>query len=93
MGTMSAPLKWCLAIAAVGFLVAQALFIRMAVAVNKKLPTEKRIPLIEFRYHIMEIKRMHEDMFPESSMATVWFLLQVASASAVAIGVFLEIAR
>ena len=93
MGTVSGALKWSMAIAAVGFLASLGLFFRMAAAVNKKLPTERRIPLIEFRYHMTEIKRLYEDMFPESSMATVWFLLQLASALVAAIGIVLEIAR
>jgi len=93
MAAMSGTLKWCLGIAAVGFLASLALFFRMALAVNKKLPTERRIPLIEFRYHISEIKRLYEDMSPRSSLPTLWLLLQVASASAVAMAIVLEIAR
>lgn len=91
--SMSVALKWCMASAALGFLVATAMFIRMAAEVNKKLPPEKRIPLIDYRYHITEIKHLYEGLFPDSALATVWFLLEVASASVIAIGVILEIAK
>lgn len=74
------------AVSAVGFLICTALVFRMLVAVNKRLPPEKRIPRIEDRYHIAEIKRLYADLFPDNSVPAVWFLLQIASPSAVAIG-------
>jgi hypothetical protein len=70
-----------------------ALFFRTVQMVNKELPIDKRIPLIDFRNRRMEIKRLFEDLFPDSSLTTVWFLTVVASATAIAIGIVFEIAR
>jgi hypothetical protein len=90
---MNATSEWLMVIAAFGFLAATVLFFRMLSGVNKMLPPEKRIPLLEYRYRTTEIKRLYEDVYPESTVPTVWLLLGILSASLIAVGVVLEIAK
>jgi hypothetical protein len=40
------------------------LFFRMAIELNRVLPPNKRIHLIEFRFYISKIRRLHRDSFP-----------------------------
>ena len=60
--------------------------LRMAVEVNKVLPPEKRIPLIEYRFHVHEIWQLHDDFFPKSRTATLTRWLIAFSAALVAAG-------
>jgi hypothetical protein len=83
--------KYLWAIGVAGQLIASLLFVRMAVQVNRVLAPEKRIPLIESRLRFFELKRLHEDLFPASTIRTVWFVLLAVSTSLLAIGVMLAV--
>ena len=56
---------WLGALGTAALLIAWWLFLRMAVALNKVVPPEKRISLIESRNHISRIRRLYEDSFPQ----------------------------
>jgi len=71
--------------------ISSSLFLCMAVELNKALPSDKRFPLLEIKMHFHEIKRLHENLFPVSTLRTAWFVLLVVSVSAMAIGVILAI--
>jgi hypothetical protein len=73
--------------ACVGFLVAFLMTLRMAFEVNRVLPPEKRIPLIEYRFHVQEIWRLHDDFFPKSTTATLTRWLTAFSAVLIAAGI------
>jgi hypothetical protein len=68
-----------------------ALFIRMAVELNRALPPGKRLPLIRFRENLDHIKRLHGDYFPNSVVRLWAFLLIAASASLSATGVIVGV--
>jgi hypothetical protein len=55
------------------------------------LEPEKQIPLLESRLRFFELKRLHEDLFPTSTVRNVWFILLAVSTSLLAIGVILAI--
>jgi hypothetical protein len=87
-GSAASSLAFCLfAAAIVGFLVATLVTLRMAVDVNKVLPPEKRILLIEYRFHVQEIWRLHDDLFPKSRTAALTRWLFALSAALVAASV------
>jgi hypothetical protein len=65
----------------------------MAIEVNKRLPQEKRLPLIEFRYIGSELRRLHEESFPTSTLRTTTSVLAAVSTILVAAGVVVEIAK
>ncbi len=69
------------------------LFFRMAIELNKVLPANKRIPLIECRMHLSEIRRLYEDLFPDSALSSVWFLLMVLGGAFFATAVIVEVVR
>jgi len=60
---------------------------RMGVEVNKVLPPEKRIPLIEYNFHVQEIWRLHDDFFPKSKTAALTRWLIAFSVALVAAGI------
>ena len=64
----------------------------MAAELNRILPPRKRIPLIEFRYHISKIKRLHEDSFPASTLRVASLVLITVSALLPAAGLVVGIA-
>jgi hypothetical protein len=74
-------------------LVGWLLFVRMAVELNKVVPSEKRIPLLEYRYHISEIRRLHEEFFPRSMLRTTSSLLTRGAVLIMVVGTVLEIAK
>jgi hypothetical protein len=87
-GSAASSLALCFwATAVIGFLLALLMTLRMGTQVNKILPPEKRIPLIEYRFHIQEIWRVHDDLFPKSRTATLTRWLTAFSAVLVAAGI------
>jgi len=87
VSNLSNAVKYLWAIGVAGQLIASLLFVRMAVQVNRVLAPEKRIPLIESRLRFFELKRLHEDLFPASTIRTAWLVLLAVSTSLLAIGV------
>jgi hypothetical protein len=90
MGTASIYL---VVVGTVVSLIGWSLFLRMAIELNKVLPPDKRIPLIEFRNHISRIRRLHEDSFPESGLSTTWLILTVAAGLVWAAAIITELIR
>jgi hypothetical protein len=82
-----------LLIGAAVFLTGWGLFFHMVIELNKVLPPNKRIPLSEYRMRIDEIRRLYEDSFPDSALATVWFLLMMVGGAFCAAAVVLELVR
>jgi hypothetical protein len=71
-----------------------SLFFRMAIESNRVLPPNKRIPLIELRYHgVSEIRRRHEDSFPESGLSKTFLVLIVLATLSIGSGIIAELAR
>ena len=91
MSDLSNPVKYLWTIGVAGQLISSLLFRRMAVRVNSVLAPEKRIPLIESRLPFFELKRLHEDLFPTSTVRNVWFILLAVSTSLFAIGIILAV--
>jgi hypothetical protein len=86
-GSAASSLALCLwAIAGIGFFLAILMTLRMGVEVNKVLPPEKRIALIEYRFHVQQIWQLHDDFFPKSRTATLTRWLIAFSAALVAAG-------
>ena len=83
--------RYLFGVGAFGQLIAVILFLRMASELNRVLPRDRRMPLIEIRIHIFEIKRLHEEAFPESRLRTTWFLLTVTSILVMVLAVLLEL--
>jgi hypothetical protein len=69
------------------------LFLRMAIDLNKVLAPSKRIPLYDLRNRVSEIRRLHEDSFPESALSTVWLMLMVVAGVLLGTAIVLELAR
>jgi hypothetical protein len=88
---VSSTLNKLVAVAFILQVAAWSLFFRMAIEVNRVLPKEKRIPLFEFRYHISEIKHLHEQRFPSSKLRVGWMTLAGVSALIVSVAVILGI--
>ncbi len=80
VGTVVSLIGWCL-------------FFRMAIDLNKVLPPDKRIPLIEFRNQISRIRRLHEDSYPESGLSTTWLLLMIVAGMVWAAAIITEVIR
>ena len=78
-------------VAAVVHLIRWSLFFRMIIDLNKVLPLEKRIPLIEFRNQISRIRRLHQDSFPESGLSATWLILMVAAGLVWAAAIIAEV--
>ena len=74
-------------------LIGWLLFVGMAVQLNKVLPSEKRISLLEYRYHISEIKSLHEEFFPGSMLRTTSSLLIRVAVLIAVVGTVIEIAK
>jgi hypothetical protein len=65
----------------------------MVIELNRVLPPEKRIPVLAFRNHISEIRRLHEDSFPDSALSTAWMILMVGAGLAWAGAVIVAVSR
>ena len=74
-------------------LIGWSLFFRMVSELNKVLPPDKKIPVFEFRNHISEIRRLHEDSFPDSALSTAWMILMVTAGLAWTAVVIVELIR
>jgi len=83
--------KYLFGAGAFGQVVAGILFLRMARELNRVLPAERRMPLIEVRMHYFEIKRLHEEAFPASRLRAAWFLLTVTSILVMVAAVLLKL--
>jgi hypothetical protein len=74
-------------------LVAAGLFIRMGVQVNGALPRERRIPLIEIRSHLLEIRELHAALFPSSALRRTFYLMLGAAISTITAGAIWEVGQ
>jgi len=79
VATVSNTVKCLCASAIPASLVGWFLFLRMASELNKVLPPQRRIPLLEFRMRIWEIKNLHQEAFPKSGLRATSFLLIAVS--------------
>jgi hypothetical protein len=68
-------------------------FFRMTSELNKTLPPDKRIPLIQFRNEAHRIRRLYEDTFPRGRLSTAWLLFMVIGTASIAAAVVAEAAR
>jgi hypothetical protein len=66
-----------------------ALFLKMIVELNRVLPPEKRIPLIQYREH--DIRGLHGQYFPVSRLRVGAFVLMTVFATLVAAGVIADV--
>jgi len=78
-------------VGAIGMLVVFLLFIRMAIELNRVLPPQKKFSMLELNMRRHEVKRLHEEFFPVSSLRTTWFVLMVASVMTMAAAVVLAV--
>jgi hypothetical protein len=78
-------------VGAFGMLVDFSLFIRMVIELNRVLPPQKKFSMNELNMRQHEIKRLHEELFPVSSLRTTWFVLMVASVITMAAAVILAV--
>jgi hypothetical protein len=76
---------------AIGLVVDFALFVRMATDLNRILPSQKKIPILELNMRRDQVKRLHEEFFPVSRLRAAWFVLQVASGMTMAAAVVLAV--
>jgi hypothetical protein len=53
----------------------------MTTELNRVLAPRKRIPLLEFRMHVWEIRDLHEGAFPHSRLRSICYLLLAMSAA------------
>ena len=67
---------WLIAIGAALLLASSVLLLRMAAAVNRVSPPEKKVPLIEIRGRVAEIRRLYEDLYPTSRLAGLFRMLE-----------------
>jgi hypothetical protein len=65
----------------------------MAIEVNRVLPPRDRIPMVEIRYHFHDVKRLHEEQFPQSSVRLAFFMLMGLSVALLAAAILVEIGR
>jgi hypothetical protein len=71
-----------------------ALFFRMAIKINTVLPIDERIPLIELRLHgVSRIRRLYEDLFPESGLSATWLILMTVGTLLLAAAIIAELVR
>jgi hypothetical protein len=75
----------------IGMIAASILFGQMQAQVNKLLPPEKRISMIESRMRFHEIKSLHEERFPTSQLRTMWYVLMAISVFLMAVGIIVAI--
>jgi hypothetical protein len=80
-------------VGAIVSLVGWLLFFRMATDLNKVLPPNRRIPFYAMRNRVSEIRRLHEDSFPESPLSTAWLILMVVAGAILGTAIVLELAR
>jgi hypothetical protein len=78
-------------IGALGLLVGWSLFIRMTIELNRTLPPQKKFALVALRMHFHEVKRLHEESFPVSTLRATWFALMVFSVTAMAVAVIIAV--
>ena len=76
---------------AIGMLVGFSLFIRMAIELNGVLPPKKKFSILELNMRRHDVKRLHEELFPLSSLRTTWFVLVVASVMAMVVAVIIAV--
>lgn len=62
-----------------GMFVGWALFIRMTIELNRASPRRKKFSILELRMHFREVKRLHEEFFPVSTIRAMWFACIVGS--------------
>jgi hypothetical protein len=72
-------------------LISSLLFLRMTIELNKALPPDKRISLLETQLRFFEIKSLHETSFPLSKIRTTWFIMTVVAMLLMATGTILAI--
>jgi hypothetical protein len=65
----------------------------MAIELNRVLPPRDRIPMIEIRYRFYDVKRLHAERFPKSSVRLAFFTLIGLSVVLLAAAVDVEFAR
>jgi hypothetical protein len=61
----------------------------MAVELNRVLPAQKKISLFELNIRRHDVKRLHEEFFPDSTLRATWFTLMVSSVIAMAVAVII----
>ncbi len=69
------------------------LYFRVAIELNRVLPPRDRIPMIEIRYHFHDVKRLHEEWFPKSTLRLASFALLGVSTALIAAAILVEVAR
>ena len=82
-----------LGLGSAGMFTGGVFFALMTIRLNKVLPSEKRIRLVTYRYHISEIKRLHEEYFPNSTLRATYYLLVIVSVLLLALGTIVGIAK
>jgi len=70
--------KILVTVGGLGLLIGNALFIRMAIELNRVLQPQKKFYVLELRINFHEVKRLHEESFPVSTLRTAWFVVAVA---------------
>ena len=78
-------------IGAFGLLIGSSLFIRMTIELNRILPPQKKFSLLELRMHLQQVKRLHEQSFPVSTLRATWFALMVCSVIAMGAAVIIAL--
>jgi hypothetical protein len=63
----------------------------MIVELNRVLPPEKRIPLIRYREHESDIKRLHGEYFPISRLRVSAYVLLAVFAVLFAVGGVIDV--
>jgi hypothetical protein len=74
-----------------GLFMGNALFIRMAIELNRVLQPQKKFYVLELRSNFHEVKRLHEESFPVSAVRTPWFVVTVLSMVIMAIAAALAV--
>jgi hypothetical protein len=70
--------KILVTVGGLGLLIGNALFIRMAIELNRVLQPQKKFYVLELRINFHEVKRLHEESFPVSTLRTAWSVVAVA---------------
>ena len=88
---LSPVVKVLYGIGAFGLLIGWSLFIRMTVELNRTLPPEKRFSILELRIQFHDVKRLHEQSFPVSTLRATWFGLMCCSVIAMVVAVIMAL--
>ena len=88
---LPSSVKILYALGGLGLVLGWALFFRMAIEVNRRLPPQKKFFLQDLNMHFHEVKRLHEETFPVSALRTTWFVLMVASVMAMVAATILAV--